>query len=785
MSEDANPTTLDKKDQSGLPVFTFRRMSGLDQAILTNDEEWQNLEKLDPQVWMALSCPVAGLEFNKETLDLLDTDNDGRIRAQDVKDAVAWVCQRVIHPSELCKQAAEVDRNNLRVDTEEGKTCAHALELVLKKSDKPDKDFATIEEISGVLSEASSYAFNGDGIITIDSAIEDKSDPYMPEYLHTALQIIGGKLDATGKPGIDETLAAELEKRVNETLEWRKSINFSKLPLGEKTGLALSLYNKLAPKFDDYFARCHLAAFDPDALARLNADENAVPEGAVIKFSHETLLSLPISRISTTSILDLSSGLNPAWEADIKAFVELAAPLVQSGSLSDSMDENTWKQIRAPFIEYAALLDKKPKYPLPPADAEVVEFPAYPAMALAPADDSLGRRFLPLSPNETIGGLDDAQLEKLISPEAQKSLKQLIEKDLAAPPLSAFQDLHKLALFHAWLYTFLMNFVSFVDFYDPDKKAIFQEGVLYLDSRACYLCVPVDDVDNHARLAEQSHLCLIYCACTRKTADGADLTGKIAAALTIGNLASLIEGRHGLFIDNAGEEWDTQILRVVHNPISLREAMWAPYIRASNMIAEQVNKFVASKDKAIAEKIDNLAANPPAAPAQKPADQKPGFDFAKGAGIFAAVSVAISVLSAAFAYIANSVASLGWWWPVAIIIVFICISGPSMLIAYFKLRKRSLGPLLDASGWAVNKGAPINIIMGMALTKLGKIPGNAVRNLNDPYSLPERIKGGHFWLKFWIYLIILAIICIFLFWLYCQYVYEPLWVTKFRAFLGI
>lgn len=57
------------------------------------------------------------------------------------------------------------------------------------------------------------------------------------------------------------------------------------------------------------------------------------------------------------------------------------------------------------------------------------------------------------------------------------------------------------------------------------------------------------------------------------------------------------------------------------------------------------------------------------------------------------------MLSAAFAYIANSLISLGWWWPMALVVLFICISGPSVILAWFKLRRRSLGPLLDASGW--------------------------------------------------------------------------------------
>ena len=62
-----------------------------------------------------------------------------------------------------------------------------------------------------------------------------------------------------------------------------------------------------------------------------------------------------------------------------------------------------------------------------------------------------------------------------------------------------------------------------------------------------------------------------------------------------------------------------------------------------------------------------------------------------------------------------------------------------MLLAWFKLRRRSLGPLLDASGWAVNNGAPINIAVGAALTAVGQLPPGAHRSLDDPYSLHAQL----------------------------------------------
>jgi hypothetical protein len=62
------------------------------------------------------------------------------------------------------------------------------------------------------------------------------------------------------------------------------------------------------------------------------------------------------------------------------------------------------------------------------------------------------------------------------------------------------------------------------------------------------------------------------------------------------------------------------------------------------------------------------------------------------------------------------------------------VSGPSMLLAWLKLRQRNLGPLLDANGWAVNIRARINIPFGTSLTGVAQLPAGSERSLQDPYA---------------------------------------------------
>lgn len=764
------------------PEFTFQRLGGMDQFVLRTDEEWRSLNKLDPKLWMALSCPIEGLEFNAATLELLDADHDGRIRAQDARDAVAWVCERLVHPSVLGEGASEIRLDNLREDTEAGKRLVLAAKLV---QEKHGGETLKISEIEKVIAEAASYQFNGDGIVPPDSANTAPQDAplaeNMGEYIRQALGIIGGMKDASGKPGLDSGLRDAMNKMLMEAKEWRAKLKAADLPLGENTAHAWMLFTRLETKLDDYFRRCHMAAFAPDCLPHING-EDALANMVTGALEQEVLEKLPLGRVASKPELFLDSGLNPLWSEDLLEFWHLAAPL--AGTVSEaSITEKAWQKVRAAFSDYAAVLNARPSWSGAPADATRVASPGFPTLAEAPAGDDLGRAFLPLDPVGTVSSLSDARIDELLSSAVAEAFDKLVKEDLAAPPLASFQELRKLALFHAHLYIFLMNFLSFLDFYTPGKKAIFQAGTLYLDGRACLLCVPVEDVDAHARLSAPSHLCLIYCACAHKATDGAEENMTIAAALTEGNLAALIEGKHGLFIDNDGKEWDTRIIRVLHNPISLREAMWAPYIRISNMISEQVQKFVAAKDQAISDASAKLAATPPAE--AKEAAPKAGFDFAKSAGIFAALGLALSAVSAAFAYIANSLASLGWWWPLAIVAVFICISGPSMLMAWFKLRRRGLGPLLDASGWAVNNDSPINILMGATLTLLGKLPPNAIRVFNDPYSISPKVRARRRRIRWTIF--ILALLCAIglAVWGWWLWKVQPAWLVEARHWLGI
>jgi hypothetical protein len=275
------------------------------------------------------------------------------------------------------------------------------------------------------------------------------------------------------------------------------------------------------------------------------------------------------------------------------------------------------------------------------------------------------------------------------------------------------------------------NFVAFRDFYTRQGKATFQVGTLYLDGRSCELCVAVNDPAKHAALASLARICLVYCDCAR----GAEKM-TVAAAFTAGDSDQLMVGRNGVFYDRQGRDWDATISKIVDHPISLRQAFWSPYKRLARFVAEQAQKMAASKAKESDDKLATAVVDvskKAVAPAKPVAP--PPFDVGKFAGIFAAIGLAVGAIGGALATVLAGLFSLHWWQlPFALAGMLLIISGPSVLLAWFKLRSRNLGPILDANGWAINARAKINIPFGTSLTQLAQLPANAERALTDPYA---------------------------------------------------
>lgn len=298
--------------------------------------------------------------------------------------------------------------------------------------------------------------------------------------------------------------------------------------------------------------------------------------------------------------------------------------------------------------------------------------------------------------------------------------------------------LHNLLILYRYLYSYLNNYVLFGDFYAHDKLSVFDAGELYIDQRCLKLCIRVSDMAAQTVMAPKSGMYILYCDCVSKS------TGKkmtIAAVLTNGDVDNLCVGQNAVFYDRDGLDYDAVVTKIIDNPTSVRQAFFHPYKKLAKSITDRINKKAAEKEAKVDAGLEAAANKTPDAPK---AENK--FDIAKFAGIFAALGMGVGVLASAIAALATPA-----WKPLVVIaILVLVISGPSMFVAWLKLRRRNLGPILNANGWAINSAVIVNTVFGATLTSLAKYP--KIVGKNDPYAPKKKHTG------WWILLAIVLIL---------------------------
>src|SRR5687767_7370556 len=107
--------------QSSSHTWKFFRTGGLDQVSLTSGADLLALRHLDQKLWVALSCPVKGLELDDKTLAQIDSDKDGRIRVPELITAIEWAASHLKDAGELVLGRDSLPLASIDDSTPEGK----------------------------------------------------------------------------------------------------------------------------------------------------------------------------------------------------------------------------------------------------------------------------------------------------------------------------------------------------------------------------------------------------------------------------------------------------------------------------------------------------------------------------------------------------------------------------------------------------------------------------------------------------------------------------------------
>lgn len=682
---------MNDSSQANSHRWRFFRAGGLDQARFETADDFRNLEHLDQKLWVALSCPVKGLELDEKTLALIDADKDGRVRAPEIIQAVQWAEDHLKDLNNLKDGSDTLPLAQINDQTNSGKLILASARQILKNLGKPDAQSISLAEAEDTAKIFAQTKFNGDGIIPVEST----GDAALQAVINDILSTLGGETDRSGKPGINQSKVDEFFAQLTAYNDWaaQAETNASAVtPLGANTAAAVEAFQAVRARVDDYFARCRLAAYDSRALSAVNRKEEEYLAIAAkdMTVQAQELNGFPLARIEPNQPLPLQAGLNPAWVSAVSALRQrVVIPLL--GGDRNSLTGVEWEQICAKLAPYLAWNAAKP----------------------ATAVEKLGGK----------------RIREILGTQAKAALSKLIDQDKALEPeATSIMQVEKLIRFYRDLHCLANNFVNFSDFYSKDRLAVFQAGTLYLDARACELCVRVDDPAKHAALGGLAKTYLAYCDCTRPS--GEKMT--IAAAFTDGDADNLMVGRNGLFYDRKGRDWDATITKIIENPISIRQAFWSPYKKLVRLIEEQVAKRAAAAEAGVDTKLTSAATAAATVDKTKPAPKK--IDV----GTVAALGVAFGAIGTAFAALAGyavGILKLPFWQVcLALVGLMLIISGPAMLIAWLKLRQRNLGPILDANGWAVNGRVKINVPFGRSLTSIARLPAGAQPALDDPFG---------------------------------------------------
>ena len=677
-------------------VWNYDNVGGSTRVKITTGADIAHLGELDPKKWTVLSCPSTGLEIDEKSLKYIDTDADGRIRVNDIVATAQWMTAAIKNADLLLKGADGINIEEFNQEDANGKRLYTSSKQILANLGK-EGSVISLAETKDSTAIFAKTAFNGDGIIT-DYSTADLDEK---AAIAAAVASFGGVADRSGDKGVNAEMIEKFYQALADYAAWQAAS--VEAPYGADTDKAIEAYNALDAKVKDYFVRAKLASFSPESAAKLDVQTALIETISADNLTGKTdeIASYPIARITGKAELDVDAAINPAWAGKFATLMAIVKPK------SKALTEADWVAIGAAFAAYNGWKAAK-------KGAEVEAL-----------------------------GLDT--IKKLLADDKKQALLDLVAQDAALKEAAEGIDMvDKFLHIYRDFYRLLRNFVTFQDFYSRDKKvkAVFQCGRLLIDQRECRMCMKVVDMGKHNTMAAASGMYLVYCDCVTPAKPG---KLAIVAAVTVGEIGDLAVGKNAIFYDNDGVVWDAVITKIIDNPISVGQAFWSPYRRLATTIENLINKSAADKDAAMMKdlntKVNSVpAAAPAAADAKAPAQP---FDIGKFAGIFAAFGMALGMIGTALASLAKGIFALKWWQLIAAFVgILLVISGPAMVMAWMKLRRRNVAPLLNANGWAINAASKISIPFGETLTDMVKFPKLKIK---DPYAK----KGIPTW-KMWL-----------------------------------
>lgn len=627
--------------------------------------------ELDEALWVATSAPIGSLRCDEVFLRMLDRDGDGRIRAEDFKQTIEWAFETLSDPLgiEQCSDSLRI--TSINSSSADGKRIQESIKKILARLDRAQAGEISLQEIRSVRLEAETNPVSEAGVVLPEAAPPEEG---IGEFIEDVISSVGGVPHPSGTTGLDQEKLEEFFRQATEYLDWHRKGALSKgeskseiLPLGDSTEEGFQALSAATEKMEQYFFQCEMLALDEklgDFLfpTEVELRQTDFADTAQIE---KLLREAPLAQPRADRSLDLNGPFNPFYQDAIERLKEKAIyPLF--GRQSETLTLNQWKELKATFEPF----DK-------------------------------WKKALPQNSVEPLGA---AKLEKYLQGNYRTKVETLIARSAGtALQLENIRLAEKLVCCQAYLLELANNFISFPDLYDPQGRALFDMGCLIMDGRKFNLAVGVGNRGEHVKIAESSNIFVLY---VEITGGREGKSFEVAVPVTSGGRGNLVVGKRGIFFDETGRQWDARVTHIIENPISLTEAMSAPFRKIGALITGKIEKWTSSADKELGtltqQSIGQVRQGAPQATTPATAQSTVAGRGVMAGSIMAGGGVAIAAIGSSLGYLTKIVSEYGHniLWAVGGAILAVLI--PTMVLAILRLRRRDLSAILEGSEWAIN-----------------------------------------------------------------------------------
>ncbi len=649
----------------------------------------EHVEDLDDACWMATNAPIYTFNshrVSRQFLYDLDSDGDGRIRAAEVRQAVKWLLEHLEEPwSGIDGRSTSLRKDAIRGGDKDEQDLLMAW----------DENFPANEEVGR--RELREKLKERQASVTTEAVLgagRDAEAERFRTFFQDLVDTVGGDGDCEGEIGKQELDAFHDQAR--QLFDWHAraapegQTTSTILPLGDKTVEAYGLYVALREKLHQYFALCDVLGLDevrPESLTIVEpmlAELDASDAQAI-----ETLLAdSPLAQPRPDGWLDLEAITNRHFAPQLETFRGRYLPAIL-GTEVQRLDAGQWQAVEDFFAPYETWRSEKPE--------------------------------------SEVGRLGVGTLRQYVEDGFYRDrLQQLFEEREAIERLLLLKEL---MLYQRYMLPLVNSYISFPYLYDPNQRALFEMGTLIIDGRHFTFCVKVLEgsrsglvqpdrragesrrgLDRHIEFSDASNMFVLYVDVLKR----GELLYQVAVPVTSGTRGELRVGKVGVFENVRGEHYHARVVHIVDNPISLKEAIAAPFQKIGRLLTSKLEGLTAKPGEVLQQKGSAVLKS---AEEQKQESVPATRASESAGGLLAGVGVAFAALGSSLAFITTTLKDVdAWVIAIGLLGAVAAVVVPATLVALIKLSKRNLGAILEGSGWAINSRLKVVPIQARTFT---------------------------------------------------------------------